>query len=86
MIVHLCSEVFKGLVFKKHAALKHMATKYDHPKIMLIEGVLGQPLSGLSSFQSMDQVRRLEQRKFGIHQFESFSFGNVLDFIVANRT
>uniref|UniRef100_A0A1J3GUN0 1-phosphatidylinositol-3-phosphate 5-kinase n=1 Tax=Noccaea caerulescens TaxID=107243 RepID=A0A1J3GUN0_NOCCA len=49
------SEVFKGLVFKKHAALKHMATKYDHPKIMLIEGVLGQPLSGLSSFQSMDQ-------------------------------
>ncbi|KAG5384299.1 hypothetical protein IGI04_035769 [Brassica rapa subsp. trilocularis] len=50
------SEVFKGLVFKKHAALKQMPTKYEHPRIMLVEGVLGQPLSGFSSLQSMDKV------------------------------
>lgn len=49
------SEVFKGLVFKKHAALKQMPTKYEHPRIMLVEGVLGQPLSGFSSLQSMDK-------------------------------
>ncbi|KAL0696367.1 hypothetical protein Bca4012_063547 [Brassica carinata] len=49
------SEVFKGLVFKKHAALKQMATNYEHPKIMLVEGVLGQPLSGFSSLQSMNE-------------------------------
>ncbi|CAN8290024.1 unnamed protein product [Cochlearia groenlandica] len=49
------SEIFKGLVFKKHAAHKNMATKYEHPKIMLVKGVLGQPLSGFSSFQSMDE-------------------------------
>ncbi|XP_024007787.1 putative 1-phosphatidylinositol-3-phosphate 5-kinase FAB1D isoform X2 [Eutrema salsugineum] len=46
-------KVFKGLVFKKHAALKHMATKYERPRIMLVEGVLGQPLSGFSSLKSM---------------------------------
>ncbi|CAH8352349.1 unnamed protein product [Eruca vesicaria subsp. sativa] len=49
------SEVFKGLVFKKHAALKQMATNYEHPRIMLVEGVLGQPLSGFSSLQSMNK-------------------------------
>lgn len=49
------SEVFKGLVFKKHAALKQMATNYEHPKIMLVQGVLGQPLSGFSSLQSMNE-------------------------------
>ncbi|XP_010499972.1 PREDICTED: putative 1-phosphatidylinositol-3-phosphate 5-kinase FAB1D isoform X1 [Camelina sativa] len=49
------SQVFKGLVFKKHAALKHMATKYEHPKIMLVEGVLGHPISGFSSLQSVNQ-------------------------------
>ncbi|KAL9308256.1 putative 1-phosphatidylinositol-3-phosphate 5-kinase FAB1D [Arabidopsis thaliana] len=49
------SEVFKGLVFKKHAALKHMATKYEHPRIMLVEGVLGHPISGFSSLQSVNQ-------------------------------
>ncbi|KAJ0235498.1 putative 1-phosphatidylinositol-3-phosphate 5-kinase FAB1D [Hirschfeldia incana] len=49
------SEVFNGLVFKKHAALKQMKTNYEHPKIMLVEGVLGQPLSGFSSLQSMNK-------------------------------
>ncbi|EOA39484.1 hypothetical protein CARUB_v10008090mg [Capsella rubella] len=49
------SQVFKGLVFKKHAALKHMATKYERPKIMLVEGVLGHPISGFSSLQSVNQ-------------------------------
>ncbi|KAL1219431.1 putative 1-phosphatidylinositol-3-phosphate 5-kinase FAB1D [Cardamine amara subsp. amara] len=47
------SEVFKGLVFKKHASHKHMPTKYEHPRIMLVQGVLGEPLSGFSSLQSM---------------------------------
>ncbi|KAL8138362.1 hypothetical protein V2J09_004363 [Rumex salicifolius] len=46
------SKLIKGLVFKKHAAHKHMATKYTKPKLMLIQGVLGHS-SGLSSFNSM---------------------------------
>ncbi|CAH2035317.1 unnamed protein product [Thlaspi arvense] len=54
------SEVFKGLVFKKHAALKQMGTKYERPRIMLVEGVLGQPLSGFSSLQSMEEVGDLK--------------------------
>lgn len=70
MIVHFCSQVFKGLVFKKHAAHKHMATKYDHPRIMLVEGVLGQPLSGFSSFQSMDKVG--EQHNMAITVLKAF--------------
>ncbi|XP_010530436.1 PREDICTED: putative 1-phosphatidylinositol-3-phosphate 5-kinase FAB1D [Tarenaya hassleriana] len=49
------SRVFRGLVFKKHAAHKHMPTKYERPRILLVQGVLGQSTSGLSSFKSMVQ-------------------------------
>ncbi|KDP34673.1 hypothetical protein JCGZ_11021 [Jatropha curcas] len=48
------SQVVKGLVFKKHAAHKHMSTNYKNPRLLLIRGVLGQSSSGLSSFKSMD--------------------------------
>ncbi|WCJ44084.1 1-phosphatidylinositol-3-phosphate 5-kinase FAB1B [Euphorbia peplus] len=48
------SQVVKGLVFKKHAAHKHMPTSYKNPRLLLIEGVLGQSSSGLSSFKSME--------------------------------
>lgn len=50
------SQLFKGLVFKKHASHKHMPTKYENPRLLLIRGMLGQSLNGLSSFESMDQV------------------------------
>ncbi|GMH00303.1 hypothetical protein Nepgr_002142 [Nepenthes gracilis] len=46
------SELIRGLVFKKHAAHKHMPTKYKNPKLLLIRGMLGQS-TGLSSFDSM---------------------------------
>lgn len=49
------SEVFKGLVFKKHAAHKHMPTKYRKPKLLLIKGALSVSCDGLSSFESMKQ-------------------------------
>ncbi|KAJ6762052.1 1-PHOSPHATIDYLINOSITOL-3-PHOSPHATE 5-KINASE FAB1D-RELATED [Salix koriyanagi] len=51
------SEVVKGLVFKKRAAHKHMPTKYKNPRLLLIQGVLGQSSSGLSSFKSMEQEK-----------------------------
>ncbi|CAK7323608.1 unnamed protein product [Dovyalis caffra] len=51
------SQVVKGLVFKKHAAHKHMPTKYKNPRLLLIRGALGQSLSGLSSFKSMEQEK-----------------------------
>lgn len=49
------SRLIKGLVFKKHAAHKHMATKYKNPRLLLIRGMLDQSsgTSGLSSFSSM---------------------------------
>jgi 1-phosphatidylinositol-3-phosphate 5-kinase len=46
----------EGLVFKKHAAHKHMPTKYKNPRLLLIRGVLGHSSSVLSSFKSMEQV------------------------------
>ncbi|XP_043707213.1 putative 1-phosphatidylinositol-3-phosphate 5-kinase FAB1D [Telopea speciosissima] len=49
------SQVIKGLVFKKHAAHKHMPTSYRNPKLLLIQGMLGHTSSGLSSFNSMEQ-------------------------------
>ncbi|KAK9069464.1 hypothetical protein SSX86_011368 [Deinandra increscens subsp. villosa] len=49
------SEVFKGLVFKKHAAHKHMPTKCKRPKLLLIKGALSVSSDGLSSFESMKQ-------------------------------
>ncbi|KAK7279745.1 hypothetical protein RJT34_24802 [Clitoria ternatea] len=51
------SQLIKGLVFKKHAAHKHMPTKYKNPRLLLISGVLGHSLNGLSSFDSMDQEK-----------------------------
>lgn len=54
--VHIfCSRLIKGLVFKKHAAHKHMITKYTNARLLLIQGMLGSSSgsSGLSSFNSM---------------------------------
>ncbi|CAI0557109.1 unnamed protein product [Linum tenue] len=51
------SQVFNGLVFKKHAAHKHMPTEYKKPSLLLIRGVLGESESGLSSFNTMDQEK-----------------------------
>ncbi|KAK9270349.1 hypothetical protein L1049_025928 [Liquidambar formosana] len=51
------SQVIKGLVFKKHAAHKHMPTKCKNPRLLLIQGMLGQSSSGLSSFDSMEQEK-----------------------------
>lgn len=51
------SQVIRGLVFKKHAAHKHMPTKYKNPRLLLIRGALGLSSSGLSSFESMDQEK-----------------------------
>lgn len=50
-----CSQVVKGLVFKKRAAHKHMPTSYKNPRLLLIRGELGQFSSGLSSFASIEQ-------------------------------
>lgn len=50
------SQLIKGLVFKKHAAHKHMPTKYKNPRLLLISGTLGHSINALSSFHSMDQV------------------------------
>jgi 1-phosphatidylinositol-3-phosphate 5-kinase len=51
------SRVFKGLVFKKHAAHKHMATNLANPKLLLIQGSLDLSSSGLSAFESMKQEK-----------------------------
>ncbi|KAK3030299.1 hypothetical protein RJ639_038392, partial [Escallonia herrerae] len=51
------SQVIKGLVFKKHAAHKHMPTYYKNPRLLLIQGVLGSSSSGLSSFESLKQEK-----------------------------
>lgn len=51
------SQIIKGLVFKKHAAHKHMPTEYKNPRLLLIRGVLGLSSSGLSSFKAMEQEK-----------------------------
>ncbi|BAT94383.1 hypothetical protein VIGAN_08098200 [Vigna angularis var. angularis] len=51
------SQLIRGLVFKKHAAHKHMPTKYKNPRLLLISGALGHSIDGLSSFDSMDQEK-----------------------------
>ncbi|KAK4280063.1 hypothetical protein QN277_011738 [Acacia crassicarpa] len=51
------SQIIKGSVFKKHAAHKHMPTKYQNPRLLLISGMLGHSCSGLSSFDSMEQEK-----------------------------
>ncbi|PHU14820.1 putative 1-phosphatidylinositol-3-phosphate 5-kinase FAB1C [Capsicum chinense] len=50
------SQFIRGLVFKKHAAHKHMPTKFEKPRLLLIEGALGLS-SELSSFESMRQEK-----------------------------
>ncbi|KAL6010651.1 hypothetical protein ACLOJK_001088 [Asimina triloba] len=50
-------QVIRGLVFKKNAAHKHMPTKYKNPRLLLLQGVLGQRAEGLSSFDSMEQEK-----------------------------
>jgi 1-phosphatidylinositol-3-phosphate 5-kinase len=59
MDVSRCSEVIKGLVFKKYAAHKHMPTKCHNPKLLLLRGALGDSDVGLSSFDSMEQVQTI---------------------------
>ncbi|KAL2893685.1 putative 1-phosphatidylinositol-3-phosphate 5-kinase FAB1D [Bienertia sinuspersici] len=49
------SRLIKGLVFKKHAAHKHMITKYQNPKLLLIQGMLG-PSSGSSGLSSLSSM------------------------------
>ncbi|WOK94573.1 1-phosphatidylinositol-3-phosphate 5-kinase FAB1A-like isoform X1 [Canna indica] len=51
------SELIKGLVFKKNAAHKHMPTKFKNPKLLLLQGTLGNSAVGLSSFDSMEQEK-----------------------------
>ncbi|PIN23333.1 Phosphatidylinositol-4-phosphate 5-kinase [Handroanthus impetiginosus] len=51
------SRVIKGLVFKKHAAHKHMPTKYKNPRLLLVHGSLDLSSGGLSSFESMQQEK-----------------------------
>ncbi|KAL8172546.1 hypothetical protein V2J09_024350 [Rumex salicifolius] len=65
-------QLVKGLVFKKHAAHKHMPTKITKPKLMLIQGMLGHA-SGLSSFNSMivqDKDNMPEDVRFLLEQLE----------------
>ncbi|KAL7616179.1 hypothetical protein Lser_V15G00486 [Lactuca serriola] len=50
------SEVFNGLVFKKHAAHKHMPTRFKRPKLLLIKGTLSDS-DGFSSFESMNHEK-----------------------------
>ncbi|KAE8701852.1 putative 1-phosphatidylinositol-3-phosphate 5-kinase FAB1D-like isoform X3 [Hibiscus syriacus] len=51
------SQLIKGLVFKKHAAHKHMQTKFKNPSLLLIQGALGQSSSELSSLSSLDEEK-----------------------------
>lgn len=48
------SQLIKGLVFKKHAALKNMITMHKRPRLLLVKGMLqSSASSGLASFNSM---------------------------------
>ncbi|XP_006660485.1 putative 1-phosphatidylinositol-3-phosphate 5-kinase FAB1D [Oryza brachyantha] len=49
------SEVIKGLVFKKCAAQKQMRADIKHPKLLLLQGILGHSSAGLLSMDSMKQ-------------------------------
>ncbi|XP_073118356.1 putative 1-phosphatidylinositol-3-phosphate 5-kinase FAB1D [Elaeis guineensis] len=51
------SQVIKGLVFKKNAAHKHMPTKFQNPRLLLLQGALGHSSVGLLSFDSMVQEK-----------------------------
>lgn len=58
----VCSQVIKGLVFKKNTAHKHMPTKCRNARLLLLKGALGQRDIGLSSFDSMEQVSHHENQ------------------------
>ncbi|XP_019452735.1 PREDICTED: putative 1-phosphatidylinositol-3-phosphate 5-kinase FAB1D isoform X1 [Lupinus angustifolius] len=60
------SELVKGLVFKKHASHKHMLTEYKNPRLLLISGDVGHSISGLSSFDFMDQEKECLKSKMGL--------------------
>lgn len=55
----LCSQsqLIKGLAFKKNAAHKHMQTKHERPRLLLLQGMLGHTSTGLSSFDVMNQEK-----------------------------
>ncbi|KAK7270391.1 hypothetical protein RIF29_23490 [Crotalaria pallida] len=60
------SQLIKGVVFKKHAAHKHMPTKFKNPRLLLISGDVGHSISGLSSFNSMDQEKEYLKSKMDL--------------------
>lgn len=49
------SEVINGLVFKKSAAHKQMRADIKHPKLLILQGAIGNFSTGLSSMNSMKQ-------------------------------
>lgn len=49
------SEVINGLVFKKSAAHKQMRANIKHPKLLILQGAIGNFSTGLSSMNSMKQ-------------------------------
>ncbi|XP_075101194.1 putative 1-phosphatidylinositol-3-phosphate 5-kinase FAB1D isoform X3 [Nicotiana tabacum] len=51
------SQFIRGLVFKKHAAHKHMPTKFEKARLLLIEGAVGLSSSELSSFHAMKEEK-----------------------------
>ncbi|XP_059280352.1 putative 1-phosphatidylinositol-3-phosphate 5-kinase FAB1D isoform X1 [Lycium ferocissimum] len=53
------SRFVRGLVFKKHAAHKHMPTKYDKPRLLLIQSALG--LSKKSELSSLKESQQQEK-------------------------
>ncbi|XP_059297462.1 putative 1-phosphatidylinositol-3-phosphate 5-kinase FAB1D [Lycium ferocissimum] len=66
------SQFIRGLVFNKHATHKHMPTKYNKPRLMLIQGELGVSSNELSELYSMHQeYRRVEYsiiNKIGMYE------------------
>ena len=48
--------VIKGLVFKKNTAHKHMPSRFENPKLLLLKGALGHNDSSLSSFNALGEV------------------------------
>jgi hypothetical protein len=67
------SEVISGLVFKKGASHKQMRANIKHPKLLLLQGALGYSSTGLSSINSMKQVRMLalSPSLFKLHRYNS---------------
>ncbi|XP_072990564.1 putative 1-phosphatidylinositol-3-phosphate 5-kinase FAB1D isoform X2 [Typha latifolia] len=62
---HEQSQVINGLVFKKNTAHKHMPTKFENPRLLLLQGVLGHSDVGLSSFNSMEQEKDHLEKSLG---------------------